>query len=180
MFGVLVLLSAGLYVTLLFMSPVIAHRFFIQPVVVGTLAKPKVDDNRLVIPKLSVNISYATGSSALIQNAQWRESNLGNPEEGGTMILAAHKLSLQVTPQQTVIRSPFYALDTLSKGDKLVVDYQGVRYGYEVTDVRSGKISDVTIPTDTSDDHLVLYTYDSENDTSRTVVISKPLGKVAL
>lgn len=178
--GGLVVLCAGLYVTLLFMSPAIAHRFFVQPLTVGALPTPKADDNRLVIPKLGVDIPYATGSSSLVQHAQWRESDRGNPEDGGVMILAARKLSLQITPQQTVARSPFYGLDTLRSGDKLVVDYQGIRYGYEVTDVHSGKLSDTPIPTDTSDDNLVLTTYDAENDTTRTVVIAKPLGKVAL
>jgi sortase (surface protein transpeptidase) len=179
-FGVFIILSGGAYITLLFMSPSIAHRFFIQPVVVGTLPKPKDGDNRLVIPALGVNISYGTGSSMLVQNAQWRESKLSNPEDGGTMLLAAHKFSLQTTPQQTITKSPLYALDTLRNGDKLIIDYRGVRYAYEVTNVRTGKIGDAPLPTNTSDDHLVVYTYDSENDTTRTVVIAKPLGKVAL
>jgi sortase A len=178
--GVLAVVAVALYITLLFASPTIAHRFFIQPITVSSLPKPRDGNNRLVIPKLGINISYATSSSNLTQNAQWRESKLGNPEDGGTMILIAHKFSVQTTPQQTVIRSPFYALDTLRSGDKLIVDYQGIRYAYAITDVHTGELSEATIPTDTSDDRLVVYTYDSENDTTRTVVIAKPLGKVAL
>jgi sortase (surface protein transpeptidase) len=71
-------------------------------------------------------------------------------------------------------------LDSLAKGDKLVVDYAGVRYGYEVTGMKSGAVSEVTLPTDDDESRLILYTYGSDSDTSRTVVSAKPLGKVAL
>lgn len=177
---IIAILSAGAYVAMLFFSPAIAHRFYIKPIAVSSLAAPTHDDNRLIIPALGIDISYTTGTASLEQNAQWSNSTQGNPEDGGTMLLAAHRLSVQTTPQQTVVHSPFYSLDTLTKGDKLIVNYKGTRYGYEISSVRSGKVSDTQIPTESSPTQLVLYTFDSENDATRVVVCAKPLGKVAI
>lgn len=177
---VLALCIAGLYAAFIFFSPAIAQRFFIKPISVSSLPAPKEDDDRLVIPQLGVNIAYGPEASMLPRSAQWRETNLGNPQDGGTMILVARRLSVQSTPQQTVTYSPFYALDTLDSGDRLVLDYQGIRYGYEVTRVHTGAIGETSVPRDSTDTQLVLFTYDSEDDTSRTIVIAKPLGKVEL
>ena len=177
---IVALVAAGLYGASLFFSPAIAHAFFVDPINVKALPTPKDGNNRLVVPKLGINISYATPASALTQDAQWRESSLGNPADGGTMILVAHRLSIQPTPEGTISHSPFYALDTMSNNDKIIIDYNGVRYGYQITSVHSGGVSDTSIPTDSADAHLVLYTYDAENDAQRTVIIARPLGKVAL
>ncbi|MEO5949346.1 MAG: sortase [Candidatus Saccharimonas sp.] len=173
-------ITAGLYVSSLFLSPAIAHRFLLDPISVSALPKPAVSDDRIIIPKLGINLNYSTSVASLISGAQWREQNLGNPADGGTMILIAHRLNIQSTPELTVTRSPFYALDTMAINDRLIVDYKGIRYGYEITSVHTGAVGDTSVPLDSSDDHLVLYTYDSDHDTRRTVVIAKPLGKVAL
>lgn len=179
-FAVLAALGVSLYITSLFISPALAQRFFIKPITVSSLPSPNKDNDRLVIPKLGIDIAYSSSASMVKEHAQWRDTDLGNPEDGGTMILMAHRLDLQSTPQQTVIHSPFYSLSTLTNGDKLIVDYQGTRYAYEVTRVHTDTISNTPIPTDESDSRLVLSTYDSDDDTTRTVVIAKPLGKVAL
>lgn len=182
LFALLILaaLGAGLYIASIFVSPAVAHAFFIKPIAVSSLSKPQAGDDRLIIPKLGVDIGYTAGASALTEGAQWHEPRQGNPSDGGAMILAAHRLHVQPTPQHTVARSPFYALYTLRGGDKLIIDYQGVRYGYEVTRVRTGAATEVPVPTDHTDRQLVLYTYDSDHDTQRTVVFARPLGKVAL
>lgn len=171
---------AGIYIAALFLSPAIAQRFYIKPITVSTLDKPTASSSRLIVPKLGVNVTYAANPGSLEQNAQWRNSTQGNPEDGGTMLLAAHRLSVQSTPQQTVLHSPFYSLGTLAKGDKIIIDYKGTRYGYEVTSAHSGAVSDTPIPTDFSSTQLVLYTFDSDDDATRVVVYAKPLGKVAV
>lgn len=179
-FAVLIALATSLYVTSLFISPALAQRFFTKPITVSSLPAPKESDDRLVIPKLGINVAYSSDISMLTENAQWRDIHLGNPEDGGTMILAAHRLNVQSTPQQTVVHSPFYSLNGLTSGDKLIVDYHGTRYAYEVTHVNTDTIDNAPIPTDRSDSRLVLSTYDSADDTTRTVVTAKSLGKVAL
>jgi len=176
---VTVAIVAGLYVASLFLSPAVAHSFFLNPISVSALPKPITDDDRLVIPKLGINLSYTTSASSLVKDIQWRESSLGNPADGGTTILVAHRLSIQPTPERTVAQSPFYALNTMAVDDKIIVDYKGIRYGYQITHVNTGAVSDTPIPTD-SEPRLILYTYDSDSDAERTVVIAKPLGKVAL
>lgn len=178
--GVLLLVAGGSYVASLWISPAIAHAFFIKPVAVNSLEAPVAERNRLVIPSLGIDIPYATGTSSLDSGAQWRQPERGNPSEGGTMLLMAHRLSVQNTPTQTIARSPFYSLSTLSREAKLVIDYDGIRYGYQVISVTTGATADTLLPTDTDQPRLVLYTYDSDHDTRRTVVVATPLGKVAL
>lgn len=169
------------YGVVVYFSPVIARAFFVKPITVSDLAKPTTSHDRLVIPKLGLDLSYGTNSAMLDDKVQWRDSSLGNPEDGGTMRLAAHRLSLQLTPQQTVAQSPFFAIDTLKGGDKLIVDYRGTRYGFEVTHVASGAISETSLPETSGDSSmLVLFTYDSADDATRTVVSAKALGKVAI
>lgn len=174
------IVAGGLYVASLFAAPAIAYRFFTQPISINNLSAPQVDNDRLVIPRLGVDIPYSTGSAVLEKGAQWRDSNLGNPEDGGVMLLAAHRFSLQTTPQQTNAQSFFYSLEKMQKDDTFVIDYHGTRYAYKITGVTSGQIADTPLPSESSEPLLVLYTYDSDQDATRTIVTATPLGKVAL
>ena len=54
--AVLFLLVGG-YLLLLTTSPIIAPHFT-KPITVATLAKPEAKDNRIIIPKIGVNIPY--------------------------------------------------------------------------------------------------------------------------
>lgn len=178
--AIVIVLGLGLYIASLFNSPAIAHAFFSKPIHVRSLSAPQEGYNRLVIPKLGIDIPYSEDAASLVRHAQWRHADRGNPVDGGSMILTAHRLSVQPTPQQTIEHSPFYTLANLSKGDKLILDYNGVRYGYEVATVKSGAISSTPLTTSGTVPSLVLYTFDTDDDATRTVVTAHPLGKVAL
>lgn len=170
----------GLYVVSLFLSPAVAHALFINPIDVKSLAAPSPDTNRLVLPKIGIDIQYSSRVGALSNGAQWRQPDLGNPVDGGNMVITARRFDLRSTPQSTIAESPFYTLNELRPGDKIIVDYDGIRYGYEVTDVRNGTMNGSNIFTSSRDPILTLYTYDAENDETRVVVVAKALGKVAL
>ena len=76
--AVLFLLVGG-YLLLLTTSPIIAPHFT-KPITVATLAKPEAKDNRIIIPKIGVNIPYGTnGKLALDRGAWWRYPDHGNP-----------------------------------------------------------------------------------------------------
>ena len=88
-------LLAGGYLLLLATSPIIAPHFT-KPITVATLAKPEAKDNRIIIPKIGVNIPYGTnGKLALDRGAWWRYPDHGNPEKGGNFVVAAHRFSIQ-------------------------------------------------------------------------------------
>ena len=75
----------------------------------------------------------------------------------------------------------FYHIDKLAVGDKIVIDYIGTRYGYEIEKIFTVKPTQVEIEAPSTDAKLTLYTCELDgSDAGRVVVVAKPLGKVAL
>ena len=67
------LLVGGLYVLSLVTAPAIIAPVLLQPpIAVTDLPDPSITEDRIVIPKLGVNITYAPGEAALKRGAQWR------------------------------------------------------------------------------------------------------------
>jgi sortase A len=177
----LLLLSGGLYLLLLVASPSLAPLITMKPIEVRSLPAPQAIDNRVIIPKIGVNIPYDKGAASLDRGAEWRYPERGNPEKGGNFIIAAHRFSIQPTPQGTIEKSPFYHIDKLAVGDKIVIDYTGTRYGYEIEKIFTVKPTQVEIEAPSTDAKLTLYTCELDgSDAGRVVVVAKPLGKVAL
>ncbi len=177
----LLLLSGGLYLLLLVASPSLAPLITMKPIEVRSLPAPQATDNRVIIPKIGVNIPYDKGAASLDRGAEWRYPERGNPEKGGNFIIAAHRFSIQPTPQGTIEKSPFYHIDKLVVGDKVVIDYTGTRYGYEIEKIFTVKPTQVEIEAPSTDAKLTLYTCELDgSDAGRVVVVAKPLGKVAL
>ncbi|MFZ1801538.1 MAG: class E sortase [Candidatus Saccharimonas aalborgensis] len=177
----LLLLSGGLYLLLLVASPSLAPLITMKPIEVRSLPAPQATDNRVIIPKIGVNIPYDKGAASLNEGAEWRYPERGNPEKGGNFIIAAHRFSIQPTPQGTIEKSPFYHIDKLAVGDKIVIDYIGTRYGYEIEKIFTVKPTQVEIEAPSTDAKLTLYTCELDgSDAGRVVVVAKPLGKVAL
>ena len=77
------LLLGGLYLLTLVSAPAIAPVIAQKPIVVTELPKPTAAENRIVIPKLGVNIPYAPGEASLDRGAEWRHPTRGNPVDGG-------------------------------------------------------------------------------------------------
>lgn len=152
-----------------------------QPINPEALASPDETGNRIVIPKIGVDIEYGPGEIALDNGAQWRWPERGNPRDGGNFIIAAHRFTLAATPQQTVRQSPFYHVDKLEVGDQLIVDYEGKRYGYEITELTDVTPNQVEIEAPTTEDRLTLYSCGLGGaDDMRLVVFAKPLGEVSV
>lgn len=131
-----VLLLAGVYVLLLIVSPNLPSNI---PLPGGTRspAIPKTQEsiveNRLYIPKIDVNIGYSPGDARVLHDKAWhRFPERGDPKNGGNFILAAHRFEIGFWPGETRRKSPFYRLNLLESGDAVYVDYEGIRYRYEV------------------------------------------------
>ena len=177
--AVLFLLVGG-YLLLLTTSPIIAPHFT-KPITVATLAKPEAKDNRIIIPKIGVNIPYGTnGKLALDRGAWWRYPDHGNPEKGGNFVVAAHRFSIQPTPRGTVEKSPFFHIDKLALGDQILADYQGKRDNYKITKKFDVKPTSVEIEAPTEDARLTLYSCDLGGaKTGRVVIVAEKQGEVA-
>lgn len=178
-FVAILLMGGGLYLLSLIAAPAVMPVIAMKPIEVNKLPKPT--ENRVVIPKIGVNIVYGEGVAALDRGAQWRFPDRGNPEKGGNFIIAAHRFTLQPTPQSTLEKSPFYNIDKLVLGDKIVIDYDGKRYGYEIDNMFSVEPTQIEIEDPSKDAKLTLYSCELDGSASgRVVVTAKPLGLVAL
>ena len=174
------LLGSGLYVLSLVSAP-IAAPLVMKPIDVSTLPGPDKTGNRVIIPKIGVNIAYDKGAVALDRGAEWRAPANGNPADGGNFVIAAHRFSIQPTPQSTIEKSPFYHIDNLANGDKIVIDYSGKRYGYEVDKKFTVKPTQIEIEARTNDPILTLYSCGLDGaEGDRLVIQAKRLGEVAL
>lgn len=176
-----VALVAGLYVLSLVFAPAVAPMISHKSIDVKKLPAPAAKDDRIVIPKIGVNIHYAPGAAALNAGAEWRYPERGNPEKGGNFIIAAHRLTVQPTPWATVEKSPFYNIDKLAIGDKIIIDYSGTRYGYNISKIFNVTPNQVEIEAPSETPELTLYSCDiTGSATGRVVIVADPMGKVAL
>lgn len=168
-------LVGGLYILALTLSPM-AMPMMAKEIKVSELQAPVKAENRVIIPKIGVNIKYAPGEEALNKGAQWRYPDRGNPKTGGNFIVAAHRLSIQATPQATVEKSPFYNIDKLAIKDQIIVDYQGERYTYTISKIFNVKPDQIEIEETSSTPILTLYSCDLTGAaTGRVVIVANPV-----
>lgn len=174
-------MGGGLYLLGLIAAPTVAPLIVMKPIDVKALPAPKETDNRIIIPKIGVDIGYDVGTTALDRGAQWRYPERGNPDTGGNFIIAAHRFSIQPTPQGTIEKSPFYNIDKLNTGDKIVVDFKGTRYAYEITKKFDVKPTQVEIEAPSEEPKLTLYSCElGGSEAGRIVIVATPLGQIAL
>ena len=123
-----------------------------------TTTADKITEQRLYIPKIDINVPYASGDESMLEHgAWWRQAENGNPEEGGNFVLSAHRFIMGMTPQQTWRQSPFYSIDKLVVGDEIIVDYQGERYSYEISKIFAVSPEAIEIEQRTDSPQLTLY-----------------------
>ncbi|MFZ1243057.1 MAG: class E sortase [Candidatus Saccharimonas sp.] len=177
--GAFALLIVGSYTLVNVLSPTLAPILAPTTVDVHALAQPSRSKNQVVIPKLGLQISYASGDeSVLDRGAWWRYPERGSPANGGNFIIAAHRFSIQPTPGGTIEKSPFYHIDKLVIGDQIVTDYNGKRYVYEVEKIFDVKPSQTEIEAPSSEAKLTLYSCElGGSDAGRVVVVAKKLGE---
>ena len=113
---------------------------------------------QLYIPKLDINLPYATGDESVMKNgAWWRMPENGNPKDGGNFVLSAHRFIMGLTPMQTQRLSPFYNINKLVVGDDIIIDYLNKRYTYEITKIYAVKPDAISIEERTKSPQLTLY-----------------------
>jgi LPXTG-site transpeptidase (sortase) family protein len=176
----------GGYVLLNTVSPMIELPTANNQVVAQKLTKeqPTLNENRLYIPQINVDIAVVPiegdETLALEKGAIHRAPDSGNPKDGGNFVVAAHRFQLGLTPDQTRKKSPFYHIDKMKTGDQFYVDYDGIRYAYEVTEKKQVSPTAVEIESKTEDNRLTLYSCELAGPKAgRDVIIAKLTGTVA-
>ena len=174
-----IMIASGIYLLALISTPLIMSQT-INPKNNSTSqliskTKDKITENRLYIPKIDINLPYASGGAETMEHgAWWRKPENGNPKDGGNFVLSAHRFIMGLTPRQTLRKSPFYNIDKLMVGDEMVIDYNGARYIYVISEKRSVKPEAIEIEQRTNQPQLTLYscTLGGAND-GRDVLIAK-------
>lgn len=174
-------LAGGIYLLVLVLTPNVPVLFPVEPINVKALPEPTGD--KIYIPKIGVSVDLSAGDEGILEKGAWhRFPERGDPEMGGNFIVSAHRFSLGATPGQTRQRSPFYHIEKLEAGDQILVDFQGKRYGYEITQEKSVKPNQVEIEAPVEEGgqaKLTLYTCTLKGESDgREVFIAKPLGEV--
>lgn len=174
-------MAGGIYLLMLVLTPNVPILYPVQPIDVKALAAPSV--NKVYIPKVGVDVELVTGGPEALEKGAWhRFPERGDPEAGGNFIISAHRFSLGATPGQTRKKSPFYHVDKVAIGDQIIVDFNGKRYGYEITDKESVKPNQVEIEApiaDNEEPRLTLYTCTLKGESDgREVFFAKLLGEV--
>ncbi|NCU29544.1 sortase [Candidatus Saccharibacteria bacterium] len=173
------LLIAGLYLLWTATNPLIKQQL-VNPVDNSTTklidsTADKISADRLYIPKIDINLPYSTGGAETMENgAWWRMPENGNPRDGGNFVLSAHRFIMGLTPEQTWRKSPFYGIDKLDVGDEIIIDYDGQRYTYQISQKYAVAPTAVEIESRTDDTRLTLYscTLGGASD-GREVIIAK-------
>ena len=165
--------ASGIYLVVLLRSPSVFDEA--QAFTPQQLQSIKVDQNRVIIPKIGVNITYLSGNDDVLEKgAWWRYPERGNPVKGGNFILSAHRFSLGLTPGQTRTKSPFYHIEKLQVGDEIVVDYEGKRYEYGITEKFNVTPDQVSIESASEEAKLTLYSCTLKGSADgRVVLIAK-------
>lgn len=145
-----------------------------------TASKPALNENRLYIPKINVDIATTSeDASAIRSGAVHRSPQSGNPKDGGNYVLAAHRFQLGLTPQQTRAKSPFYHMDKLGAGDEIYVDYEGIRYAFKIVERKFVDPTAHEVEAKTNSDQLTLYSSELSGPTAtREVVVAEPTGTI--
>ena len=138
--------------------------------------KVEVTEQRIYIPRLSLNLKFGDTESALNDGLWHRYPDRGDPQKGGNFILAGHRFELAPTPAEIHRKSPLYHIDKLEVGDYLYSDFNGKRFQYEITKKFAVKPTQIEIENPSKDAKLTLYTctLGGEND-GRNVMEAKVL-----
>lgn len=118
-------------------------------------ARPVPSDNRLVIPKIGVDVSIVEGkneNAALLAGA-WHLPDTSSPDKGGNMVISGHRFRFR-PPNNTT----FYLLDKIMKDDLFIIYWQGKEYDYKVSETKIVNPNQVEILNNTAQAQVTLFT----------------------
>jgi len=119
--------------------------------------KEEITGNRLVIPKIGVNMPITGGNNDEYawSLGAWIDPQTSTPDKGSNTALSAHRFQYRPPSSKT-----FYLLDKLEEGDEVVVYWEDKLYTYRVTgsSVVTPYAAEVLEPTDNSTITLITCT----------------------
>lgn len=128
------------------------------------------DDNRLIIPKIGVNIPIVEGSDeSALQAGAWRHPNTAIPGEKGNMAISSHRFQFLPPSVRTL-----YLLDQVEINDDIIIYWEGKEYNYVADTIKIVDPSAVEYIEKGDEEMLTIYTCTPLfTQDSRLVVIAK-------
>lgn len=128
-------------------------------------------DDRLVIPKIGVDVEIVAGQDErALEKGIWHIPNTSSPDRGGNTVLSGHRFRYLAGPKT------LYLLDQMQIGDIIIVYWKGVEYDYRVTERRVVLPDAVEILDPTPESRLTIFTCTPVFSTKqRLVLFAKPL-----
>lgn len=132
-----------------------------------TAAAPIPEGNRLVIPKIGVDVAIVEGADQrVLSRGIWHIPDTSSPSAGGNTVLSGHRFQYLPPSSKTL-----YLLDKLEQGDDIIIYWEGTEYDYKVTDRQIVLPTQVDILENTPDARLTLFTCTPLFSTSKRLVI---------
>lgn len=126
--------------------------------------------NALIIPAMLLDQPVNEGpTEKTLRKGLWLRPNSSTPDRGGNTVIVGHRFTY-TNPQAT-----FYHLDKVRPGDELAVWWNGAKYVYRTSEVKTVAATTLQIEAPTTEPTLTLYTCTplwSPKD--RLVVIAHP------
>lgn len=128
--------------------------------------KPKPTGNRLVIPKIGVDVNIVEGQNekALWQGI-WRYPSGSTPDQGSNTILTGHRFQYLAGPRT------LYLLDQMQVNDVIIVYWSGQEYDYRVTSRKIVNPDAVEILDATKEPRLTVFTCTPVFSTKQRLVL---------
>lgn len=118
----------------------------------GTATIPS--DNRLAIPSIGLDEHiFDSDEPNGVNKGVYRRDKTSAPPLGGNTVFVGHRFSYFPN-----IPAPFYNLDKVKVGDKMVVAWDGIVYRYKVSEIRVVQPTDTAVEAPTKTSKLTVYT----------------------
>lgn len=89
-------------------------------------------DNRILIPKIGVNMPITEGKTAeALDRGAWRLPQTSVDPQVGNMAISAHRYRFRPPSSET-----FYLLDQMAVGDTFLIEWGGKEYTYRVQETK--------------------------------------------
>ncbi len=162
----LIIILLGLYIALQPLLPQIGYLFRDKsPAAIApyggllaeengnTAPKPIPEDNRIVIPALSLDQPIKEGRDIWVihDGGTWRRPHTSTPDKGGNTVIVGHRYYASKA-------STFYSLDKLEYHQKLAVYWEGKEYLYQIESIKVVDPKEIEVEGATEEPTLTLYT----------------------
>lgn len=134
------------------------------------------NENRLVIPSISVDMPVVEGNSEKALNlGLWHRPGTGIPGKGN-IVITGHRVGYAFLPNDVKTSTSFYNLDKLKNGDYIILYWQGKEYNYQVIGSEIVKPTAIEIESQSGEERMTLYTcHPIGSNANRLVYYAKPI-----